>query len=284
MAISSSKFYPPRAGRLGWLRRAWFVAGIQLRRLRFPTRLIFGILIPGLGLHQAGHCRTAKVVWGLYAASLLAFFAWLGQGGATVAALLMLALHSISISFVLQRSFPGLRLGIRVVVGLVLFVMVLVLVYMPATRFIGRHLALPLRLEERVVVFNAFSGNRNLARGEFVAYSIPSRMEPGIMVQSGHGMDRLLAGPGDRVVFGPDEFRVNGVSSARREFMPVSGELVVPEMHWFIWPASTRIQGAPAAHEFLLRVAVTDENDIVGRPFKRWFWRRQLSYEPVLQP
>jgi hypothetical protein len=61
--------------------------------------------------------------------------------------------------------------------------------------------------------------------------------------------------------------------------MPIRGESVVPENHWFIWPELAIVQGnvaaAPAEAAFL-RMSDVDQTQFVGKPFRRWFWRRQL--------
>jgi hypothetical protein len=62
--------------------------------------------------------------------------------------------------------------------------------------------------------------------------------------------------------------------------MPQTGELTVPENHWFIWPnldisghgdvGETRVSSA------LLGLADVAETNFYGKPLPRWFGRKQI--------
>jgi hypothetical protein len=61
--------------------------------------------------------------------------------------------------------------------------------------------------------------------------------------------------------------------------MPAEGEWVVPEKTWFIWP-NLAISGHGATPESAVsaamqRTALVSEPQLVGKPFKHWFGRRQ---------
>ena len=61
--------------------------------------------------------------------------------------------------------------------------------------------------------------------------------------------------------------------------LKLTGEVIVPEKNWFIWPEfaiSNRGNTAEAAiSTAMLRLATVSDTQFVGKPFKRWFWRRQ---------
>jgi hypothetical protein len=62
--------------------------------------------------------------------------------------------------------------------------------------------------------------------------------------------------------------------------MPKSGDVAVPEKHWFVWP-ELGISGYGNTPEgnitaMMQQLALVPENDFVGKPFKRWLWRRQI--------
>ena len=62
--------------------------------------------------------------------------------------------------------------------------------------------------------------------------------------------------------------------------MPQGGDLIVPEKKWFIWP-ELGISGHGNAGEAvisatMLQLATVPEDRFVGKPFKRWFWRKQI--------
>jgi hypothetical protein len=62
--------------------------------------------------------------------------------------------------------------------------------------------------------------------------------------------------------------------------MPQGGELVVPENHWFVWPElAINVHGNVGEGPIsatMLQLAIISESEFIGKPFKRWFWRRQL--------
>jgi hypothetical protein len=60
--------------------------------------------------------------------------------------------------------------------------------------------------------------------------------------------------------------------------MPRSGELTVPEKHWFIWPSfSISGQGNEGRiSELMMGAAMVAQDQFSGKPFNRWFWRKQI--------
>jgi len=62
--------------------------------------------------------------------------------------------------------------------------------------------------------------------------------------------------------------------------MPDSGEFIVPEKHWFIWP-DLDISGhgnvrPESIKNAILELASVDETQYYGKPFQRWFGRKQM--------
>jgi hypothetical protein len=91
------------------------------------------------------------------------------------------------------------------------------------------------------------------------------------------GFGPVLAVPGDRVEFSEKTFLVNGVPQPLMPHMPAGGSLVVAENRWFIWPSfSISGQGNEARiSELMMSAATVSQEQLVGKPFKRWFWRKQ---------
>ncbi len=92
----------------------------------------------------------------------------------------------------------------------------------------------------------------------------------------------MLAVPGNRIRFTSRSFEINGVAHERFPRMPVEDELMVPEKCWFLWP-DIAISGRGNVGEAIiggamLQMAVVAEKQVklVGKPFNRWFWRRQI--------
>jgi hypothetical protein len=85
---------------------------------------------------------------------------------------------------------------------------------------------------------------------------------------------------GDSVAFLTNSFAVNGVERPLLPHMPTSGNLTVPEKNWFIWP-ELGISGHGNTSEAvisstMLQLATVPEDQFTGKPFKRWFWRKQI--------
>jgi hypothetical protein len=61
--------------------------------------------------------------------------------------------------------------------------------------------------------------------------------------------------------------------------MPTAGSVVVPEKHWFVWPELAILQNRNVSEadiaNTMLMMATVPETNYIGRPFKRWFGRRQ---------
>jgi hypothetical protein len=139
---------------------------------------------------------------------------------------------------------------------------------------------MPLQVRGRVVVVHRLAHPEALARGAWIAYTIDGSGENAVYLLSGFGLGPVLALPGDRVRFTKSAFEVNGVPQPRVAGMPEVGEWVVPEKHWFVWPevamsghGNVPAEGIAAT---LQRVGTITEAQFVGKPFKRWFGRRQL--------
>ena len=101
-----------------------------------------------------------------------------------------------------------------------------------------------------------------------------------VWVRAGFGWGPVLAMAGDRVEFSTNAFTVNGISHPLLPHMPVRRDGSVPENHWFVWPefgiSGHGNVGEGAISAMMLQLAMVSENQFVGKPFKRWFWRRQI--------
>ncbi len=160
------------------------------------------------------------------------------------------------------------------------------LFYMPLRSLIQNHWLMPLSRNGHVFIVERSASAGSIKSGEWVLYSFPERFagnahgEGGaVRVQEGFGFGPVLAMAGDRVSFAPNSYAVNGVERPRLPHMPQSGELVVPEKNWFIWP-DFGISGHGNTSEAvisatMLQLATVPEDQFVGKPFKHWFWHKQ---------
>lgn len=286
MSRFESPYYPPRAGwhrpvfrwvealkRLMWLDRIHLPAGMAHRAF------VAGLVIPGYAFVARRERVIGRVVMSGYALLAAVFIVWLGYPVANFAFGLMLSIHVSSVIFLFNPWLVAARLAFRLATGIGLLLVIGGGLYAPLRRQIESKWLVPLRIEEQVVIVQTFSSPTTVKRGDWVAYSLEGERATGLHARAGLGLRPILAKAGDLVRFKAETFEVNGVSSPRLRHMPTSGEVTVPEKNWFIWPEfaiSNRGNTAEAAiSTALLRLATVSEKQFVGKPFQRWFWRRQ---------
>jgi hypothetical protein len=285
--LELSPYDPPRAHwygplfrvadalrRIAWLDRIHLPSGISL--VAFAAALF----VPGLAFWLRRERLIAWVVIAAYGLLALVFVAWLGHVLANIAFGLMLALHATSIMFLLGPWLVAARFLFRLLTGIIVLVVVGGLLYAPLRSRTEERWLMPLRVDGRVIIVQAFSPALTVKRGDWVAYRIDRDGAQGLQVRAGFGLRPVLAMPGDRVRFTPTTYEINGATRPRLEHMPVRGEYVVPENCWFIWPdLAIKLQGNASittAEAALLELAWVEQSQFVGKPFQRWFWRRQV--------
>jgi hypothetical protein len=283
----SSPYYPPRAR---WYGPA--LAGVDrlqhrlaLDRLSPPpgvsfARIVASTLVPGLGFYF-----RAPRIWGRAALAvagflLIAFFVGFGYPVGNVAFGLLLSLHTSSLAFLLEPWLGDSRLRTRILLSVCLLGGLSGLVYWPARSYLEHRWVMPLQVNGRVVMIHRSIAFGSLQRGDWVAYSLPGSRGEGLYVHDGTGFGRILALPGDRVRFSSSVFDVAGLSRPRLPHMPASGEWLVPEKHWLVWP-DFAISGHGNVAEgviskTMLELGNISEDRLLGQPFHRWLWRQQL--------
>ena len=290
--VRDSSYYPPRAR---WYNRpfanleTFFRRWVHLERLGFKHSLsvgafLLGILVPAYAFFALGRRWLGWLFLSIYIGAVAVFIVRLGFPEADVAFGLLIFAHATSIVFVESVWVGNERFGLRVGLAICTLVAVWGLMYGPLVRFAERHFVMPVRIGERVVVVNRAVSPSSLKRGDWVAYQISEKHigGPGNMVAmgAGLGLDPVLGLPGDTIGFTREAVSVNQQSLPRRELMPLVGELLVPQKVWFIWPVSSMNVTGPRANEagateLLQRTAMVGQKEILGRPFRHWFWRRQ---------
>ena len=282
-----SPYYPPRAHWYGSI----FPWGARLRRRvaldRIPRplgfswlQLIAAVLVPGLAVYIRGPRIYGRAALGLAFSLFLIFAAELGRPMGNLAFGLLLALHATGINYLLAPLFAGVRFGYRVLFSMGLLVVLGTLLYAPAQNFAAAHGVTPMRIRDRVIVVRGLGAAGSIRRGDLVAYTISANGDHNGMVYAGYGLGPVLGLGGDHVRFTPTAIEINGRPQARVSTMPASGDLVVPEKCWFVWPELdiTGHGNVPAATltQLLLSMSTISESQLVGKPFKHWFWHRQF--------
>ena len=279
-------YYPPRARWYSpafyfcsWLRRRLHLAGIRLPSSASVRRVALGLVLPGFAFAASGQRPLARAIFGSYALAATVFILWLGYSISSLALGVMISLHVSSVLHLTGRQ--SLKLGFRwrVVLSLMTFSVVYLAIYYPLQRQFEKRVAMPMRVGNKVVMVRTRQSAASVKRGDWVAYRIEPRSVDHFYLAGGLGFGRVQAVAGDRIVFTPQTAQVNGVEFPRRSYMPGDETWVVPEKHWFIWPESAiSISGNPqndAITRLMRESALVGESEFVGRPLRRWFWRRQ---------
>lgn len=283
-----SPWYPPRAGAFSRCLAAGDRWAVALRRwdgsvpvMEEPHSLgtaLPWLLVPGLMWRRRGRRLLGGAVLLSWALFLAIHTVSLNLATVKSAAVAASVLHAVSASAVLRVVYPHWRgwAGLwRTALGVIL------LMFTVYTVGLGNAVpvfALKMAINGHTVAIRpAGAGERHWRPGDWVAYRLPDH--------EGVNMDRILAGPGDTIRFHQDSFEVNGRFFERvAEYLPVSGEKMIPAGEYFIWPSGlryTHYTGTPQT-DMLLRLSSVAENGIVGRPFRRWFWVKQEF--PPLKP
>ncbi len=289
------EYYPPRARWYSRLLLPWFAVQrtLHLERLRLPSGLstaqfLLSLVFPGYAFFANGRRVLGWAFVVAYVFSGLLFLIALGYSIGGMAYGAMISVHASSIIFLEGRWLrEGARFGLRLVLAMLTLLAVWQAFYSPLAAFVEDHWVMPLRVKGNVVVVQRLNSAEGIKRGDVLMYTINGggagdahRAGGAVRVQAGFGGAPVLALAGDRVEFSTNSFSVNGRTHPLLPHMPTSGELGVPEKHWFIWPELGINQNGNTTEAtisaMMLQLATVSEDQFVGKPFKRWFWRRQL--------
>ncbi|HVM50620.1 MAG TPA: S26 family signal peptidase [Candidatus Acidoferrum sp.] len=288
----ASSYYPPRSR---WYTRLLYGSvGPVSRSLRLPKlvsssnlpgwHLLLSVALPGFIFFVLGRERLGRAVVGIYLAAAAVFLVALGFTVANLAFGVLVSLHAISIvamEWLWLKESNGFT---KVFAALATLFAVWGLMYTPPINFAEHHWFMPLRQGGHVYVIQRVAAKRSIKRGDWLAYRITGDLYRGehyggLYLESGFGLERVLALPGDRVRFAREAVYVNDQPFPLAPYMPTEGELVVPQKVWFIWPrfgmnmdGGGRQAGITATMQ---RTAMVTQEQIIGRPFKRWFGRPQ---------
>jgi hypothetical protein len=295
-----SEYYPPRARWFSRVLIPWLALHrvLHLERIHLPSgisflQFILSLLLPGYAFFAKGRRLLGWCFVGAYFAFAIIFVVALGYLISGMAFGFMIAAHASSIVFLEGHWLrEGARFSLRLVLSIITLLVVWQIFYSPFLRFAQAHWIMPLQVKERVVVIQRITPVDAIRPGEFIVYSISSDQigdghQPGgaVRVQDGLASGPVLAVGGDRIRFSSESFFVNGRAHALLPHMPVSGELTVPEKHWFIWPELGIYQQGNTREEtiasMMFQLAMVSEEQFAGKPFRHWFGRRQIYHEPI---
>jgi hypothetical protein len=288
----SSPYYPRRAR---WYGRIFYLGlatrhRLALDRIRLPKEItiggiILGLLIPGLAVYIRGPRLWGMVALSACALLFLSFFLWMGYPPGNYAFGLLISIHVSGFAYYCNAALQKEDFWHRILLTIAVLLGLGLLLYAPLRIAIQNYGVTPLRANGRVVIVGKFTPAGEIQRGDWVAYTISgyyfsNHRGQGFSNRNSLGLGPVLAAAGDRVEFSTGKFTVNGVSQSSLPHMPDSGTLIVPEKHWFIWPnlaiTGNWNVGEANISSVMLQMAGVSENQFVGKPLKRWFWRKQI--------
>lgn len=284
----SSSYYPKRArwhSRFVYpwldLKRALHLQGVQLPSGLSVRDFLLGLIWPGHAFGALGKRLYGRWLKLLYALAAVVFVTALGHFVGTVAFGVMVSIHTISILCLLAGWLTELRWVARAALALATLGVLGQFVYQPLLRQMARHVAVPLKVGNRIIVVNPRASASRVRAGDTIVYAMEEQRVDGLLLGSGFGMEKVLARGGDHVRFGPEGMKVNGTVFPRQPQMPLSGEVIVPEKHWLIWPQFIVSGGHGQANlsanisVAMWQAAMVSETQFTGRPYQRWFWSKQ---------
>lgn len=288
MSKLASPYYPPRAKWYSSLfhlgdavRRRAHLDRLQLPAGVSPGAILKSVWWPGISFYLRGEKLIGVAVIGGSVLLVGVFIVWLGYPAAHVAFGLLLSAHVTSLIFLCNRWLAGMRFRGRIAFTLATLLVLGLLVYVPLRNLFQAHLLMPVRSGDRVIVVQRMTSASSVQRGDTIAYALPTIPRPnGVYVREGLGLGPVLAMAGDEIRFLTNGVAINGALHGSLPYMPQAGDLVVPEKHWFVWPdLAMNVRGnmgeAPISATLLQLASVPEEN-FLGKPFRHWFWRRQI--------
>lgn len=290
-----SDYYPPRARWYSRLFFPWFriQRTLHLERIHLPAgfniqQFLLSLLVPAYAFFANGRRTLGWAFAGVYIFSAVLFVVALGYQLGSLGYGLMISVHASSIIFLEGYWLrEGCRFGLRIALAVITLLAVWLAVYLPAVHFTEAHFIMPLRMHGNVVIVQRLTPPVRIQRGDWIMYSLrehsvgDAHREGGAAwLRAGYSWGPVLAVTGDRVAFSTNSFSVNGVEHPLLPHMPTSGELVLPEKNWFVWP-ELAISGHGNVSEvtlsaLMLEMATVSEVTYVGKPFKHWFGRKQI--------
>lgn len=281
-----SPYAPPRAGRGAWFWRRWFdyrranhhferLLPARLARFTIPWTQFAVFVVPLLGFFLASPPLVRRWAPVVFCAAALLALACIGQFASGVAVGFMAALHAFSIAEYLRAIKPstsGFYRNLRLS-GLVLTFTLLGNALAPR---VTSWLVVQVGTETGVVLVNPVDRQPPFPADTPVAVHLPRHYHNGLRLDEGLYIGRVIASPGDLVRFGPGSISINGVPRDPLRFMPDKGELRIPPGRTLVWPVDLGNRGRRGEGRMLSADALlVPDSALVGRPYKRWFWRTQ---------
>jgi hypothetical protein len=229
--------------------------GLALDRIHLPGGItVWGLagsfLIPGLGVYLRGPRIYGKAAFAGWVILFLFFIVWLGYPFGNGAFGLMLALHAIGFVYYCRPHFANQTSLHRPLFTLAALMGIGLSLYLPIRHMIQNHWLIPLRNGGQVIIV-LVQRPGPLRRGDWAAFK-----------------------RNDGVLFG----QIAGLGGDQID------SLTVPENHWLMRAKFVRqyyhegffFPTYSGRMDFVEQSIIVSPEEFIGKPFKRWFWRKQI--------
>ncbi len=305
MDSSDSSYYPPRAGR----GRMSAASGVRFERLknrfghvmrRLPSPPSIGILsfrdgvlsvfLPGYAYVAMGRWQIGLIMAGVWILALVLLLVFLANPVIRAWCLGTLAsTHTSGLALAILRTreldpdLPSPTLAHRIGFPLALWAIAAAVVYWPLDGFLNDTFARVVLVDGQHIIVNPRVEPEDLVRGDTILYRSEGNRRGGgemqVLMRGGLYWGVVIGLPGDRIQFRTNGMEVAGRTRPLEAYMPTTGSAAVPGDTWFAWPRMLQ-RAAGGASPDVITQAFLDQAQItraefVGRPYRRWFFRRQ---------
>ncbi len=173
---------------------------------------------------------------------------WLGYPAANLAFGLLISIHATGFVYYCNPLMAVEPFRFRLAFTILVLLAIGPGIYLPIQHTIQDHWLMPLRNGHRVTIISVQGDPASLKRGDWAAFAT-----------------------GNGIIFGP----VVGLGGDRVD------SVTVPENQWLIRAQLARQYyhhgSLISSHSDVFeQLTVVSREEFVGRPFKRWFWRKQI--------
>lgn len=287
--VTDSPFSPPRAGRGAAFWRAWFALRRRgrLGDLRVPPILarlrgatvpwpLFGVVcIPSLGLHLLPNPLWRRAGLALFWTALFVAVVEYARPAGAAAFGLAAAAHGIGAAAFRDSASPleGYR---RRLVRRLGIVGAAALIFTPLASSVSSRFVIAVATKDGPILVNPAAASSPPRYGELVAYRLADRYDNGLRVIGGVYFGRVLASvPGQTLSFQPGHYTIDGARYPALPNMPQGGSFQLEAAQAFVWPETLHFR--TDARDLPGHIGVVGHSALVGRPYTRWFWRKQTT-------
>jgi hypothetical protein len=239
------------------------------------------MIVPGWPQIYCGREFRGRCFFFVYCAMLLAGLLFFGSGFGSICLGLAVSCHASSIIDVVARPDHGVIE--RIAISLVAILVTALLIYAPAAAAINvvarpvviQQPASPLHVDD-VLLVNRW---KSPGVGDVVLFVLPRQTIEGNhrrTIITGDRVDRIVAGPGDRVSIADGKLQLNGQDAVFQPLnparIPQSLNIVVPRGNWLIIPTTDAMLDTA----LMMNAAVIPANHVEGvvwwrsHPFTRF--------------